>query len=145
MDAAERLGRIPELAPPPEPSLRSRWDQLRSAVTVCQASDEGIPLVDHPWCAECRVALGAPPAFEDVEGAMAEIERTLGGYNERLRSAAVRDILAGRRREEVEKLLAIVGVGDMSALTGVLDDDVVRFLSEFMRGAESTRRTDRPE
>ena len=138
--AVERLGQIPELGPPPDPSLRDRWQQLSEAVTACPAREEEIALADHPWCTSCGARLGVQFTYDDVEEVIAEIERLLAGYNERLSSAAVRDILAGRRREEVEKVLAIVAAGDISALAGVLDDDVVSFLSEFMRGAQTVHR-----
>ena len=142
MTAVERLGQIPELGPPPDPSLRDRWSQLGEVVAVCAASDEEIALTDHPWCERCRTRLGVRPPYDDLEDVIAEIERTLASYNVGLSSATVRDILAGRRREDIEKLLAIVAAGDMSALVGVLDDDVVSFLSGFMRDAETVRRSD---
>ena len=139
MTAAERLGQIPELGAPPGRSLRNRWRELSEMVAVCPASDEEVTLSDHPWCERCRTRLGVRPSDDDVEEVVGEIERTLAGYNERLSSATVRDILAGRRREDVEKILAIVAAGGMEALAEVLDGDVVRFLSEFMRGAEIVR------
>jgi len=142
MTAAERLGQIPELGAPPDPSLRSRWRQLNEMAAVCSASDEEVALSDHPWCERCGTRLGVRPSDDDVEEVVGEIERTLAGYNERLSSATVRDILAGRRREDVEKILAIVAAGGMEALAEVLDDDVVRFLSEFMRDAKTVRRDD---
>ena len=139
LTAVERLGQIPELGAPPGRSLRNRWRELSEMVAVCPASDEEVTLSDHPWCERCRTRLGVRPIYGDVEVLTGEIERTLAGYNERLSSATVRDILAGRRREDVEKILAIVAAGGMEALAEVLDDDVVRFLSEFMRGAEIVR------
>jgi len=144
MTVVERLGQIPELGSPPDPSLRPRWQQLSEGVTVCPAREEEIALVDHPWCEHCRARLGVQFTYDNLEEIIHEIETVLAGYNERLSSATVRDILAGRRREEVEKILAIVAAGGMEALAGVLDDDVVRFLGEFMRDAESVRRSDEP-
>ena len=142
LTAVERLGQIPELGSPPDPSLRSRWRQLNEMVAVCPTSNEEVALGDHPWCERCRTRLGVRPSDSDVEEVVDEIERTLAGYNDHLSSATVRDILAGRRREDVEKILAIVAAGGMEALAGVLDDDVVRFLSEFMRDAKAVRPDD---
>jgi len=140
MSAAERLAQIPELGPPPDPSLRPRWQQLKDAAAVCPASEAEIALTERPWCARCGTRLGVHSTFDDAEEVIKEVERTLAGYNECLTSATIREILAGRRREEVEKILAIVAAGGMEALAGVLDDDVVQFLGEFMRDAETVRR-----
>jgi len=43
-------------------------------------------------------------------------------------------VLSGRKREDVEKLLQLSAAADLAALSIVLNDDVIAFLRQFLRG-----------
>ena len=63
------------------------------------------------------------------------VERAMHEYNRRLGSYGVRQILAHPSREQLDKFINLVQVADPSALANVLDDEVVEFLRQFMRGS----------
>ncbi len=139
--AVERFAMVPELGRGPDPSLSGRWREVSSAVRECPASPDEASLADAPQCPECGARMGAPLGTVDVEKTLTEIRGQLAQYNTRLGDATVREVLAGQRRDEVEKLLQISAAGDLSTLSTVLSDDVISFLRQFLRGAGSPERS----
>jgi hypothetical protein len=141
LTAAERFSQIPELGPPADPTLGKRWQEVASAVQECPAPEEEISLADRPQCATCGARMGASLDTAEFEKTLAEIKAQVTACNARLGDATVREVLAGRRRDEVEKLLQINAAGDLSTLSGVLSDDVIAFLRQFLRGAGASERS----
>ena len=57
-------------------------------------------------------------------------------YSRRLGSHGARMVLASPTGEPLAKFVELVQVADPSALTQVLDDDVVDFLRQFLKGGQ---------
>jgi hypothetical protein len=128
------LSAIPELDPAVDQSLPDRWLELSAAVAECPLLEHQLALTEGPFCPSCGSRMGAPDNHEDLRAVASEIESALAAQNRLLSDAAVRDILANRRRAEVEKLLNANAASDLSRLTSALGDDVLAFLRQFMRG-----------
>lgn len=132
--AAQRFALIPELGPGPDDSLVQRWQELSGAVAECPVPEDDLALVERPYCETCGARMGAPSGTSELDAVLREIEAALAACNARLSDAAVREILAGHRRAEVQTLLQLNFAGDLAPLAGVLTDDVIAFLRQFMRG-----------
>ncbi len=136
--AIESFAAISELGPLPVSDIAARWEELAGTITPCSRTPEVISLGERPYCEECRMMPGSAPAYSDVEAVMAEAEAALRHYNTRLSSAAVQEVLLGRREAEVGRLLRLNDAADLSALADILDADVVGFLRDFLRGSGQT-------
>ena len=77
---------------------------------------------------------GVPDDRSDLRRIMSEIEAAIAEFNLRLSRVAIADLLTGQRIAEVERLLNINSVADLNGLSGVLDERIVRFLREYLRG-----------
>ncbi len=114
------------------PELLNRWEQVSGTVSPCDTEPEALALVRSPFCAQCRMQMSAVTHRPEVEIVAAEIAGVLERFTERLSALAVDDVLTDRKPDEVERLLKLRGVADLSALDGVLSGRVSEFLSGYL-------------
>jgi hypothetical protein len=141
LNAADRFAQVPELGPPPDPDLSKRWREVAAGIQECLEQEEGMALTARPQCTACGARMGAPLDMAEFEKTLGEIRAQVAACNARLSDATVREILAGSRRDEVQKLLQINAAGDLSTLSGVLSADVLDFLRQFLRGSGAPERS----
>ena len=77
---------------------------------------------------------GVPDDRSDLRRIMSDIQSEIAEFSLRLSRVAIADLLTGQRIAEVERLLNINSVADLNGLSGVLDERIVRFLREYLRG-----------
>ena len=133
VDALARFTEITELGEPaglegPE-RIRGVVDSLKS----CSIPADEIPFDEYPRCQSCVLGLDEEAPQAEAQAAVEAVEAALREYSRRLGSHSTRMVLAGHAKEPLAKFVELVQVADPSALAGVLDDDVVTFLREFLR------------
>jgi hypothetical protein len=89
------------------------------------------------------VATGSPSLQADIDGLLFEIETGLAEYNRRLSAAAIREVIEGRRAEELETLFRLDSAADLSALSGHLNTAVIDFLRGFLARPQADEGTGR--
>ena len=142
VNALARFTEIQELGEPAGLQGQERLRQVVDSLRSCSVSIDELPLEDHPRCRSCGLGLDeeapqteAEAALEAVEAALREYSRRLGSHGARmvLANPTGSMVLANPTGEPLAKFVELVQVADPSALTQVLDDDVVDFLRQFLK------------
>ena len=134
VEAVARFNEMPELGDPVGTDLQQRFRRLADSFAVCPVTEDGLSVEDAPRCPACALGLDQEIPRREAEEAFGSLERAMREYNRRLSSHGVRQILAHPTREQLDKFISLVQVADPSALANVLDDEVVQFLRQFLRG-----------
>jgi hypothetical protein len=118
--------------------LLTRWEQVSRTASPCDAEPEALTLIRSPFCRQCRMQMSSAADCSELEIVSAEITSVLERFTEKLSALAVDDVLTDRRTNEIERLLKLRGVADLSALDGVLGARLSEFLSGYLsRGSDS--------
>ncbi len=125
---------ITELGLAAPEALLQQWPAIAASLIPCSRGPEQVKLSSSPFCDECAMRPGVPDDRSDLRRIMADIEAVMSEFNLRLSRVAINDLLTGQRMAEVEKLLNINSAADLNGLSGVLDERIVRFLREYLRG-----------
>ncbi len=134
VQALRWYSQITELGLPAPEALLRRWPVIAALVSPCSRGPGQVRLSSTPFCDECAMRPGVPDDRSDLRRIMSEIEAAIAEFNLRLSRVAINDLLTGQRIAEVERLLNINSIADLNGLSGVLDERIVRFLREYLRG-----------
>jgi hypothetical protein len=74
---------------------------------------------------------GAPDNTEEVEAAIADIATMLRSASIKFSKIAADRVLSGEREHDLQKLIQINSVGDLTAVADILDPRVLKFLEKF--------------
>jgi hypothetical protein len=133
VDALARFNEVPEFGGPLGAGIPDRFAEVVGSVRSCRTVEDDITLEDAPECSSCRLSLSESVPRRQATLLMSETAGAMGEYGRRISSEGVRRILSDPNREQLEKLINMVQVSDLSALANVLDDEVVEFLRRFVR------------
>ncbi len=136
VQALRWYSQITELGLAAPEALLQRWPLIAAPINSCGQDPEQVDLSSTPFCGECAMRPGVPDDRSDLSRIMADIEAAMAEFNLRLSRVAINDLLTGQRIAEVEKLLNINSAADLNGLSGVLDERIVHFLREYLRGRE---------
>lgn len=128
-----RLNTIGQLGKPVGLNALAQYQDVRSALAGCPL-DEALPdsLQNAPACPMCGLTLAAEPPDGAARDVSRRLERALRQQQQRLSSAAIRQILTQQKGERVEQFLQVVQASDLRGLAHVLDDELVAFLRELL-------------
>jgi len=131
---AERCGTV-RLQPEPAWSgvLPQRYSDVVAPVTTCTAREDEMPLSDVPFCSACRLQISDEVPLGEIEETIGAVEEAMREYNRRLASEGFRRVLASGSGDQLARFIDLVHVADPSALSSVLDDEVVEFLRGFLK------------
>ncbi len=135
IEALARFNEMPELGEPVGADVPELFKGVTDSFRTCPVEGGRLTLEAVPYCQTCLLPLDEDISRHDVEMLFGAVERAMREYNRRLGSYGVRQILAHPSREQLDKFINLVQVADPSALANVLDDEVVEFLRQFMRGS----------
>ncbi|MCH7739474.1 MAG: hypothetical protein IIC93_04925 [Chloroflexi bacterium] len=134
VQALRWYSQITELGLPAPEALLQRWPVIAALVSPCSLGPGQVRLSSTPFCDECAMRPGVPDDRSDLRRIMSDIQSEIAEFSLRLSRVAIADLLTGQRIAEVERLLNINSVADLNGLSGVLDERIVRFLREYLRG-----------
>ena len=127
--AIERLNQMHELGKPIDPDVVDEYDSALAAVKSCPTPT--LPdLSKAPVCPDCDLALA-----DEVPQADSIVQRVTAGMAEhgrRLATVAAGRVLDQRDKPGLTKFLQLVQAGDAATIANVLDDEVAKFLREFV-------------
>ncbi len=133
LQALSRLNSLEALGNPVGQGLGQRYEPLLPQLTSCPAREVSVP--EQPRCPNCRLALDAEPPQAEVQSLLAELDSSLRQQQRRLSTEAIRRILSRSTEPRLDRFLKVVRASDLSALTEVLDDELVVFLRDLLAEA----------
>ena len=133
VEALARFNDVPEFDGPLGADLPGRFRELLVSIRTCAASEEEMPLDSAPQCQECHLPLSESVPHLEAGLVLKGTESAMREYNRRLSSEGVRRILAQPTKDQLDKLISLGQISDLTALANVLDEEVVDFLRGFMR------------
>lgn len=133
VEALERFNEVPELGGPFGTAVAGRFRSLMEAVRSCTKPEDDIVLESGPICDECHLPMNEDVPRREAAPVLRETASAMREYNRRIGSEGVRRILSDTGRDQLDKLISIVQVSDLSALANVLDAEVLEFLRRFVR------------
>ena len=131
LDALRKLVALPALELTVPATFDASWADITSRVTPCSTTEDSLPLVQHPYCTECGVRLGAPESGEEVEAAIADITAMIRSASIQFSRIAAERILSGQRENDLQKLIQMNSIADLTAISDILDPGVLNFLEQF--------------
>ncbi len=132
-----RLDSIAALGPPAADGLAAAMADLSRRVVPC-VLENALAAELEPRCRQCGFVLGAAMPGPELADAFERIRRALTTKLATLsRSAIARIIRQHDRGGRLEGFLKITQASQTEALVRVLDDELVRYLSDLL--AEGTR------
>ena len=132
LHALTLLNSIAELGEPLGAELVQQYTSIEQRISVCNTASSEIDMELSPRCVECQMGLGKEPPSQEVEGFQREMERALGEQNRRLSKMLVERILHQKVDQRLEDFLKIVQVSDLSALSNILNYELVVFIRELV-------------
>jgi hypothetical protein len=137
--ALARLNTLRALGPAVGRTALRRYHRLLANTKACAKGKElEGELLERPLCSGCGLTLADSPPEETAREAVRGLQRALARQHARLASEAVRQILARRGGERIERFLQIVQASDLSGLVNVLDDTLLGFLDELLAPAAAS-------
>lgn len=133
IDALARCNEMPESGDAVGTEVPQLVERLRGSLKVCPAEADELSLEDVPYCPRCELFLDEEVPLRDATLLFETVRKAMQEYNRRLSSHVVRRVLARPTREQLDKLIDLAQVADLSALANVLDDEVVEFLRRFLK------------
>ena len=130
VEALSRFNAMPELGQPVGADVPDRFRELEASLRTCAGAMP--PLDVAPECQSCLLPLAEDVPRRQAEILVADTETAMREHNRRLSSHSARRILAEPSREQLDKFIDLVHVGDLSALANVLDDEVMEFLRQYV-------------
>ena len=132
VEALASFNEVAEFGGPLAADVPERFSAAMATVKACAASEAEVSLEAAPACLQRQLRLDEDISRRETALVFRDTERAMRVYNRRLSSEGVARILAHPTKEQLEKFVALVQVGDLSALANVLDDEVIEFLRRFV-------------
>ena len=133
-DALERLNTISELGEPVETEALDQFQSLMASVAPCPRPSNKLPLGRAPQCRTCGLVLGQQPPSQEVGSAVQGIQRGLREQSRQLSLLVVQRVLRGPIDSHIARFISMVQASNVAGLVQVLDDQIVAFLREVLKG-----------
>jgi hypothetical protein len=131
--ALGRLNGLRELGKPVGIGALAQYEDLRRALERCSLEEALAEALSRaPACPMCGVTLADEPPAERARDVSRRLQHALRQQQNRLSSAAIRQILSRRKEEKVEQFLRVIQASDLRGLAQLLDDDLVAFLRDML-------------
>ena len=92
-------------------------------------------LDNMPACKQCRLTLTAELPTDEVKGFIKDTDKALKTNAKKLSQALTRAILEKDTSNQLDKLLKIIQVSDLAALSEILDNQMVSYIRGLFKEA----------
>ena len=133
VDSLARLNGVREFGGPLGVDLPEQFAEIVRSLRTCDLQAHQISIEEAPHCEECHLPLNEAVPAREASRLGTELETAVREYNRRLGSEGVKRVLAHSSKENLEKFINVIQIGDIASLANVLDDDDVGFLRDFVR------------
>jgi hypothetical protein len=130
--ALEKFNAVPEFGSPCGQDLPEMYHAAAVALRACPHAEDSVPLDQAPYCDHCMLPLGEMPQQQSVAAVVGGTEAAMREYNRRLSSNLVHQVLANPSKEHLDKLMDLIQLGNLSSLSNVLDEEVLKFLRSLV-------------
>jgi hypothetical protein len=132
VQALTHFNEMRELGEPLGTELPETFNDVAASIRACSVGEDEPALETTPFCQICLLPLQDGLQQSKANLLVLEIEKAMREWNRRLGSFGVRQVLAHPDEQQLDRFIRLVQVADPSALTNVLDAEVVEFLRKFV-------------
>ena len=132
LSALEKFNSISEFGSPLGQELPEMFRAAAASLRSCPRAEADVSLEAAPDCDHCKLPLDETPPQREVAAVVGGTEAAMREYNRRLSSSMVHRVLANPSKEQIEKLMDLIQVSNISSLANVLDEEVLEFLRKLV-------------
>jgi hypothetical protein len=130
--ALKKFNSISEFGSPLGEELPEMFRVASASLRSCPRAEADVSLELAPYCDHCALPLDGEPPQREVAAVVGGTEAAMREYNRRLSSSMVHRVLANPSKEQIEKLMDLIQVSNISSLSNVLDEEVLEFLRSLV-------------
>lgn len=130
--ALEKFNSISEFGSPLGQELPEMFRAAAASLRSCPRAEADVSLEQAPYCDHCMLPLDETPPQRAVAAVVGGTEVAMREYNRRLSSSVVHRVLENPSKEQIEKLMDLIQVSNISSLSNVLDEEVLEFLRSLV-------------
>ena len=130
--ALEKFNSISEFGSPLGEELPEMFRAATATLRTCPRAEADVSLELAPYCDHCALPLDDTPPQREVAAVVGGTETAMREYNRRLSSSMVHRVLANPSKEQMEKLMDLIQLSNISSLSSVLDEEVLEFLRNIV-------------
>jgi len=130
--ALDLLNGISDLGHPLGSELPGRLIALQDRLKACGLAVGDVQVETRPVCETCGLRLAERPPREEADSLVQGLDTALGEQLRRLKTEAIRQVLAQGTGDRIAKLVQAVEVASLDKLVDVLDEDLVAFITETL-------------
>ncbi|MFW6116530.1 MAG: hypothetical protein ACOC6F_02280, partial [bacterium] len=123
------LNSIKPLGHPLGESLSERYARLQSRLKTCDVTVTEVNVDVTPVCDSCRLPLSRQAPVEEARRLRRNLEDALGEQLRRLKTEAIRKVLAESDTDHMEQLVKAIELSSLDSLVDVLDEELVAFIA----------------
>lgn len=132
LNALKLLNGVEALGHPLSQDLASHYKNMTSQLKVCEMGVSDVNVQTSPVCEACRLPLSRQAPLDEAQRLHRDLEAALGEQLRRLKTEAIRKVLAQSEADRMTQLVKAIELSSMDGLVDVLDENLVTFIAETL-------------
>jgi hypothetical protein len=132
LNALQLLNGVKDLGHPLGQDLADRYARLQGDLQICDVGVNDVKVEMSPVCASCRLSVSHRAPVDEAQRLQRDMDDALGEQLRRLKTEAIRKVLAESGADRMEQLIKAVELSNLDGLVDVLDADLVAFIAETL-------------
>ncbi|MFW6116514.1 MAG: hypothetical protein ACOC6F_02190, partial [bacterium] len=126
------LNTIEALGHPLGEGLPERYARLEARLETCDVAVNEVNVEVTPVCDSCRLPLSRQAPVNEACRLRRDLEDALGEQLRRLKTEAIRKVLAESETDRMEQLVKAIELSSLDSLVDVLDEELVTFITRTL-------------
>ncbi|MBI4339912.1 MAG: hypothetical protein HY680_08170 [Chloroflexi bacterium] len=129
----ERMNTLGHLGGPLGAEALGILPRLALGLSPCRVPASRLDLETSPVCSSCHLTLEQQLATQEIRALCSRIEAALAEKGRALSQLLAARILSSGADQRMERLIQVLQVSDLPAMTSALNDDLLHFIQEVLR------------